>query len=196
MATETTYDDLLARVRALRATSERVPVVGISGHGGAGKSTLAARLARDLGLTPDQVVGTDSCHSATCAPAAGMWEQHDWPLLASVVASARAGAERLTYDYRWWGGETGVTDEPMPPVLLVEGIRLFHARSSGWFDLSVWIAMDPDTAGARAVARNVQQGDDRAELDLWATKWIPEGHLYEQQARPRERADLVLAADG
>lgn len=33
----TTYQDLLTRTRALIATSSRVPVVGISGHGGSGK---------------------------------------------------------------------------------------------------------------------------------------------------------------
>ena len=31
-----TYDDLLARVRGLVANTSRVPVVGISGHGGSG----------------------------------------------------------------------------------------------------------------------------------------------------------------
>ena len=91
MPTTTTYDDLLARVRALVATAEgRVPVVGISGHGGAGKSTLAHRLASDLGLGPDQVVATDAFHATTCGPDAGMWEQYDWPLLGAVVVAQRA----------------------------------------------------------------------------------------------------------
>ena len=48
----------------------------------------------------------------------------------------------------------------MPAVLVVEGIRLLHDRTRDWFDLSVWIDLDPDTAGERAKARNVLQGDD------------------------------------
>lgn len=194
METATTYDDLLARAKALAAVTEHVPVIGISGHGGAGKSTLAARLAADLGVAEEQVLGTDGCYATTCGPDAGMWEQHDWPLLEEVVLGARGlpTPARLRYDYRWWGGETGVEDHAMPPVLLVEGIRLLHARRRHWFDLAVWIDLDPAAAGARAQARNLRQGDDQAELDLWDTKWIPEGHAYEQNVDPARLADVVL----
>jgi uridine kinase len=198
MSTPAAYDDLLARVRDLIATTDdRIPVVGISGHGGAGKSTLAARLGADLGLEEDQVVGTDAFYATTCGPDAGMWEQHDWALVGALVrgAATRPAPERLRFDYRWWGGETGIEDHPMPPVLVVEGIRLLSDRTRDWFDLAVWIDMDPGEAGARAKARNLLQGDDRAELDLWDTKWIPEGHAYEEVERPRERADLVISAE-
>lgn len=193
-----TYDDLLARVRALAETSEAVPVVGISGHGGAGKSTLAARLGADLRLHEDQVVPTDCFYAPTCGPDAGLWEQHDWPAIEALVSRARRlpRPERLRFDYRWWTGQTGVEDHPMPQVLVVEGIRLLADRTRDWFDLAVWIDLDPDTAGARAKARNLAQGDDRAELDLWDTKWIPEGHAYARLEHPETRADLLLRAEG
>ncbi|MBC2931437.1 uridine kinase [Nocardioides sp. zg-1228] len=196
MPTATTYDDLLARVRGLVPATGRIPVVGISGHGGAGKSTVGLRLAADLGLREAQVVATDWCKAATCGRDAGMWEQHDWALVESVVHDARRGRERLRFDYRWSSGETGVVDEPMPAVLLVEGIRLFSDRTRDWFDLAVWIDLDPATAGARAKVRNAAQGDGRDDLDLWDTKWIPEGHAYERVERPAERADVVIAAAG
>ena len=198
MPPHTTYDDLLARVRELIATTGRIPVVGITGHGGSGKSTLTTRLGADLGLEPDQVVPTDCFYATTCGPDAGMWEQHDWRLIESLVAGVRRDPPpgRLRFDYRWWAGETGVEDHPMPPVLIVEGIRLINDRTRDWFDLTVWIDLDPDTAGRRAKARNLLQGDDQGELDLWDTKWIPEGHHYERLERPRQRADLVLTPAG
>ena len=197
MPAPSTYDELLQRLRTLMATTEHVPVVAISGHGGAGKSTLAESLAEDLGLTEDQVVPTDCFYAATCGPEARMWEQHDWRLIESLVRAARRAPrpERLRFHYRWWTGETGVEDHPMPPVLIVEGIRLLNDRTRGWFDLTVWIDMDPGSAGIRAKARNLLQGDDQDELDLWDTKWIPEGHAYADAERPEARADVVLPAD-
>jgi hypothetical protein len=194
----TTYDDLVARVRGLAETSETVPVVDISGHGGAGKSTLAARLGADLGLHEDQLVSTDAFYATSCGPGAGLWEQHDWAAVHAVVRSAREQPtpRRLRYDYRWWDGQTGVEDHPMPPVLIVEGIRLLGAHTPDWFDLTVWLDLSPEAAGARAKARNLLQGDDQAELELWDTKWIPEGHDYERAERPLQRADLVLGSPG
>lgn len=196
MSADATYPDLLARVQDLVATSNRVPVVAISGHGGSGKSTLAGRLGADLGLEPDQVVPTDCFYAVTCGPAAGLWEQHDWRLVEELVRSARRtpAPERLRFDYRWWTGERGVEDHPMPPVLVVEGIRLLHESRRDWFDLTVWIDMDARAAGTRAQARNLAQGDSREELDLWDTKWVPEGYRYEAEVDPAGLADVVIRA--
>ena len=196
MSTLTTYDELLAHVRALISTTDRIPVIGISGHGGSGKSTLAARLGADLGLVEDHVVPTDCFYAATCGPHAGLWEQHEWRLIEQLVRVVRSvpAPHRLRFEYRWWTGETGLEDHAMPLVLIVEGIRLIHDRTRDWFDLTVWIDLDPDVAGARAKARNLLQGDNQAELDLWDTKWIPEGHAYMAEVDPVQSADLVLPA--
>jgi ABC-type dipeptide/oligopeptide/nickel transport system ATPase component len=70
-AATTTYDDLRARVTTLTASMERSPIVAICGHGGAGKSTLAARLMTDLGGKPDQVVTTDRFYAVGAGAASG-----------------------------------------------------------------------------------------------------------------------------
>lgn len=193
-----TYDDLLARVEGLSAQLDRPPVVLIAGHGGAGKSTLATRLAKDLGMAPEQVVGTDELYAATAGPDSSMWELHDWPRLFALLRHVRElpTPKRLRFDYRWWTGSQGVVDEPMPPVVIVEGIRVIRPETRPFADLLVWIDLDAAQAATRAKQRNVLQGDPQEELDLWDTKWLPEGIEYETTVRPADLADLVIPAAG
>ena len=198
MATHTTYDDLLARVRLLSADLDRPPVVAISGHGGAGKSTLSTALAADLGVDEEQVVRLDRLKAEGAAEQRGLFDLHDWPVVVDLLQRVRARPtpERLTYRTRVYDGSTGRRDTAMPPVVLVEGIRLLRPELRPLLDLAVWIEMTPEAAGVRAVARNTDQGDSAAELDLWRTRWIPEGHAYVAAADPVRLADLVLPAAG
>lgn len=191
------YDDLRERVARLVADGDRPPVVGISGHGGAGKSTLAARLMTDLGGTPDQVIRTDCFYAIGAGPGSGLFDLHDWPVLLDLLGRLRTSpaASRLVYPVRTYDGAERSYHLPMPPVVVVEGIRLLRPETLGLMDLAVWIDLSPEVAGHRAVARNRQQGDSSDELDLWRTKWVPEGHDYSRLVRPETLAHVVVPAD-
>jgi uridine kinase len=191
------YDELLDRVRALAADLDRPPVLGIAGHGGAGKTTVARRLASDLGFDAAQIVKTDRLYAATDTRRAGLFELQDWPVLFALLHRVRSTPtpERLRYRTRGYDGEEGEVDLPMPPAVVVEGIRVIRPETRPLLDLAVWIDLDPVTAGERAKARNVRQGDSREEVDLWDTKWVPEGLEYQRLVRPEQLADIVLPAD-
>lgn len=131
MTTPISYDDLLARVRDLMASMQRSPVIGICGHGGAGTSTLAARLTTDVGGRSEQVVTTDRFHAVGAGPASGLFELHDWSVLIALLHRLRAtpAPRRLVYPVRTYDGAERTCDEPMPPVLVVEGIRLLRPET-------------------------------------------------------------------
>lgn len=193
-----TYAHLLDQVRGLRADLSRPPVVGISGHGGAGKTTLARRLAADLGVRPEQVVTLDRLYAAGATEQGGLFDLHDWEVLLALLRAVRTAPTpaRLAHPTRQWSGESGVHDVAMPSVVLVEGIRLLRAETMPLLDLAVWIDLDPEAAGERAVARNVAQGDGLEELALWRSRWVPEARAYEQRVRPAALAHVVIGAAG
>ena len=126
-----TYDDLCARVSGLMTSMDRAPVIGISGHGGAGKSTLAARLMSDLGGTPEQVIGTDTLYAVGAGPCSGLFDLHDWPALFELLHRLRTTKDpkRLSYSARAYSGAERAHDVPMPPVVIVEGIRLLRPET-------------------------------------------------------------------
>ena len=192
------YDELRTRVVDLMGSMERPPVVGISGHGGAGKTTLTARLMNDLGGTAEQVVRTDCFFAEGAGPSSGLFDLHDWPALFDLLRRLRAtpSLPRLAYPVRTYDGAERFCDVSMPPVVVVEGIRLLRPEIMEVLDLAVWIDLTPESAGHRAVERNRGQGDNSAELDLWRTKWIPEGHAYSRLMSPDRLAHVVIAAAG
>jgi uridine kinase len=189
------YFELLRRARTLIAELGRPAVVAIGGHGGSGKSTLAARLAADLGISPMQVVSTDRLYAAVDTRRAGLFDLQDWPAIIDLLRRVSAGAEsRLQYVGRGYDGQTELIDVPMPTALIIEGIRILRPETLPLIDLAVWIDMDAQAAGERAKARNRAQGDSAAELDLWDTKWVPEGLDYERRVHPERLAGIVLQA--
>lgn len=194
----TAYDDLRIRITHLVESMERAPVVGISGHGGAGKSTLATRLMADLGGQPEQVVRMDRFYAVDAGPGSGLFDLHDWPALFDLLNRLRVAPNpsRLVYPVRTYDGAQRTCDEPMPPVVIVEGIRLLRPETMPLLDLAVWIDLSPELAGRRAVERNRSQGDASPELALWHTKWIPEAHAYVQSTNPHRLAHVVIGHAG
>lgn len=154
--------------------------VGIDGFGAAGKTTLAAAVARSL---PGAVV----VHVDDFArPGVSTWEQDRF--LAEVVvplAASRPGRYQ-----RWdWGTDAGAEwhDVPTGVPVIVEGVSSTDERLGVPWDVQVWVEAGREVRLARALER-----DGEAMLDRWLTDWMPSEERYAAAQRPRERSDFCV----
>jgi len=154
--------------------------VGIDGLGAAGKTTLAARLARAL---PGAVVVhvDDFAH-----PEVPTWQRDRFvaevlrPLLAGRAARYRP-ADLVT-------GALGPAVVVPPGVpLVVEGVSSTDVRLGVPWDLTIWLEVPQAERRRRIEAR------DRPELlERWRSDWWPQEEAYVRAQHPAERADLVV----
>ncbi|MCW5942437.1 MAG: hypothetical protein KIS66_09415 [Fimbriimonadaceae bacterium] len=170
----------------------RPPILGISGFGGAGKSTFARTLADEIGNAV--VVGADAFWRPDRDVRCADWGAIDRDRLREEVLMPALGGRPVRY--RPADFVTGVLGEAVPvqtgATLIVEGIGLFHPGLNGLFDLTVWL----DTPFEVALARGMER--DRKEYGVdhdarWTEVWGPNDLDYFAAYEPRARADLIVA---
>ncbi|MBN9140488.1 MAG: nucleoside/nucleotide kinase family protein [Micrococcales bacterium] len=175
-------DELVARLRD-RAGAGRL-IVGIAGEPGAGKSTLAARIAGQLG--PDAVVlPMDGFH----LPQALLVELGRRERMGAPDTFDVDGFVRVLEAVRGDVGEVAApgfdrdVEEPVPGairirpehrVVIVEGNYLLH-DAGGWeralplLDVSVYLSADPGIRLERLIARHIAHGKTPDAARAWAT---------------------------
>ena len=75
-------------------------------------------------------------------------------------------------------------------ILLVEGAYSCHPKLREYFDLRIFVSIDPEAQMQRILLRN---GSERAEM--FRNRWIPLEENYIAQCQVEEVCDLHLCAD-
>ena len=165
------------------ATPQRPFVlVGIGGHGGAGKSTLARE------IPAAQVVGTDE-----------FWDGAEFELSRlerEVMAPLLAGTEARFRGFDWANGRLAPELRSVRPegVIVIEGVCALHRMLRDAYDVRIWVDAPYDVRLARGVAR-----DGEAARRTWVEVWIPSEERYVERDDPLSCAQLVIdggEADG
>lgn len=165
-------------IDAAGASSDLV-LVGIGGHGGAGKSTLAARLVDRL--PGAQVVPTDAFWNG---------RQFDLPRLrAGVVDELLAGRSADYPPWNWAGDAAGTatTTVTAEGVVIIEGVCALHEMFRYDLAVRVWVDAPADVRLARGVAR-----DGERSRGTWLNVWMPNEDAYVARDRPVECAHLIV----
>ena len=152
--------------------------IGIGGRGGAGKSTLAAR------IPGAQVVGTDEFWDG---------EGFDLPRLrAEVFEPLLAGLVARFASWDWAGRRSGGSRTVAPDgVVVVEGVCALHRMFRDDYDIRVWVEAPYETRLERGVAR-----DGEGARRTWVEHWMPGEDRYVEQDDPVSCADIVVDGSG
>ena len=182
------YDELLKQIQA-RETIKTPVVVAISGLAGSGKTYLADKLRDHFRLKNDQVLRVDLLYAEE-PRGPGILDDHDWTLLTRILQDVRKG-KRIRYRSRRFGKEGKQYDEPLPKIVIVEGIQLLRPELMGFFDIPVWIDCPPELALERAKTRDVDRGYSSEYLSQWDKEWWPNGLEYFNSYYPDKLATFV-----
>ncbi|MFI6853990.1 nucleoside/nucleotide kinase family protein [Streptomyces sp. NPDC050416] len=204
-----TFDDLVRRARALPREGRRA-ILGIAGSPGAGKSTLAERLVRELNGSGDPWVAhvpMDGFHLADAElerlgrrDRKGAPDTFDAAGYAALLRRLRVETDDVVYA----PGFERVLEQPVagaipvPPaarLVVTEGNYLL-LDTGAWRRVraeldEVWFCeLDEDERMRRLVARHEEFGKSHDEAVAWVLRSDqPNAALV---AATRERADLVV----
>lgn len=154
-------------------------LVGIGGHGGAGKSTLAAR------IRGAQVVGTDE-----------FWNGSEFELarlLEEVVEPLLAGRAARYHGFDWGANRLHAEASVVRPegVVVIEGVCALHRMFRDAYDVRVWVDAPRELRLERGVAR-----DGEASRERWETVWMPSEERYVERDDPVPSAHVVVDGSG
>ncbi len=166
--------DLIEAARDAAGTGGGVILVGIGGHGAAGKTTLARMIPEA------QIVSTDE-----------FWDGREFEigrLAREVVTPLSAGAPARFSSYDWVAGERrgSRTVEPAG-VVVVEGVCALHRTLRDAYAVRIWVKASYDVRLARAVERD---GEDARRT--WTDVWMPSEDRYVERDDPISCAHLVV----
>lgn len=178
------HEELLARARTLAGAGPR-RILGLVGPPGAGKSTLAARLAADLGPRLAVVVPLDGYHYANVVLEAlgrrgrkGAPDTFDAGGYVSLLRRLRSGEEDVVHapEFRREIEEPVGSALPVPrevPLVITEGNYLLlregpWAALEGLIDETWYLQPAEEVRHDRLIARHVAFGKDPESARAWA----------------------------
>ncbi|HVU77396.1 MAG TPA: hypothetical protein VHC67_07430 [Gaiellaceae bacterium] len=156
----------------------RTRIVAVDGHGGAGKTTFAERLAAALGGV--QVAHTDDFAS---------WDDPVgwWPRCIAELLEPLSRGEVARYHVTAWSGVPRPSVEIVPAeVVILEGVTSSREAFRPYLAGAIWVETPREVCLARGLER-----DGEAMRPQWEA-WLRAEDDYIAREDPRARADLVV----
>jgi uridine kinase len=180
---KSSVDHIIQAARAKSAPAGMTTkIIAIDGPGGAGKSALAARLAKELGNAP--VLHTDDF--ASWDNPVDWWPRLIQEALEPLSRNRPARFKRSDWENR--GREEWREVQPAEFVIL-EGVSASREAFQQFLTYSIWVETSPELRLQRGLERDGEEA--RAQWE----KWMAQEDEYVKREKPHDRADMVVLGD-
>jgi uridine kinase len=181
--------DLVSKVNSLPTPR----VIGISGFGGAGKSTLAHKLGVVLSCS---VVGVDDFQKPGAFDTDfSLWEIMDYSRLEKEVLIPFTQKSPLIR-YGKFNAKKELVDDFVEiknqGTLIIEGVGLFRPEIMQYFSYTIWVSVALEEATARGKKRDRDEYQNPND-ECWDGVWKKNDLEYYDTFEPDKKADIVIS---
>ena len=160
-----------------------VKLIAIDGHGGAGKSTLAQKLA---GLLNAQIINLDDFDSVLERG------QYRPKLEEEILKPIQQGIKKLSYKRTsWWPDHhpEPVKDQPVTPIMILEGASSARKEFRPYLTYAIWVETPMEICMKRGLERDGQKARKRWE------EWFAKEEKYIKRDNPQDYADIIVSGN-
>jgi uridine kinase len=166
-------------------------LVGISGFGGSGKSSVAHKLSEAWDAP---VVGVDSFQKKGAFDTAfSLWEIMDYARLEREVLEPFFRGADIRYGHfdASKGAISRMIEMKNTGMLIIEGVGLFRPELMKYFSYKIWVDVPIEVAIARGKKRDREEYGNPTDK-LWDGVWKENDLEYYRKLRPDESADMII----
>lgn len=168
-----------------RCEESELTLVAIDGHGGSGKTDLAAWLA---GRLDAQVIHIDDFGRPGRPYDAWDWNRFRDQVLGPLKERVVGRYQR----YDWDSDRLAEWIDVAPRGLVIaEGVSVTRTQLGDPWDLKIWVDAPYELRLARGVER-----DGEKMRGTWVDHWMPQEDVYVRTQLPHERADYIVLGYG
>lgn len=181
-------ENIISEIHSLK----RPIIIGVSGFGGAGKSSFA----KELGIVINApVIGVDSFQKDGAFDTEyKLWEIMDFARLEKeVLQPFRDNQKVIQY------GHFNVPSKSISETrevenrgkIIIEGVGLFRPELLKYFDYRIWVDCPLEEATERGKKRDREEYNNPTD-EQWDGIWKKNDEEYFETFNPREKADITF----
>lgn len=187
-----TFGELSKKIINL-PTKHRQRIIAIDGGGGAGKTTFAEELQKEI--PGSFIVEVDDFYRPpqlrTPLPSTKVINHNfDWDRFRTVVlevVKSNRDVRYQLYDFKKGTLSGKVLSVPRDATIIVEGVWSLQKAFIDFYDYCIWLEAPAEMRLQRGLSRD---GEDKRQI--WEQEWVPIDEYYKETQKPHLQANIVV----